>query len=152
MNLNALFLSPDIAAGRQLVERLGKLHLDWAGAQTAGDGAAATRDLFIAEDLVKTATVHQLRAAALIASEPRADRPVPVVPGPDDVAAIVGLDEVLAMLGAYAHACIAVGAGQPAAKREAERAYGPLREALERLFASALVYELHQARARGEAS
>lgn len=152
MNLNALFLGPDISAGRQLVERLGKLHLDWAGAQTAGDAAAATRDLFLAEDLLSTATPQQLRAAVLLTSLPRTDRPVPVVPGPSDVDAVVGLDEVLAMLGAYAHACIAVGAGQPAAKREAEQAYAPLRKALERLFESALVYELHQARARGEAS
>jgi hypothetical protein len=146
MNLSGHILPPDIARAQDMLRLLGKCHREWVGADTAGDRAAADRSADVAFSVLESATLPQLRAAVLIASEPATDRPVPVVLGLQDVSAAIGLDEMLGMLGAYAHACMAVGAGKPAAKREAEQAYKPLRKALEALFENALVYELARAR------
>lgn len=146
MNLNALFIPPDIAAGRQLADRLGKLHLDWAGAAAAKDAAACTRDTFIAEDLLGSATLAQLRAALLIATAPAAAAaPVPVVPGPLDVAAaVIGRDELVALAVAYGQACMAWGGDAQSAEtyRACQRAWRELQAAVERLCHAAPAYEL----------
>lgn len=157
MNLGLHFRESDLTLARTLGERLVVLHLDCRGAVAAEDHAAARRDLDLAVDLVEHATVQQLRAALLITSEPLASTgPVPIVPGMLDrdaaTAAVVTLDEILGLLGAYAHACAGFGAGLPAAKREAEQAYGPLRDALTTLCLGSTVVELDAARGEGRLS
>lgn len=113
MNLADDFRTFDVDAARQLIERLGKLHLDHAGAVAAGDRAAARRDVSLAVDLAEHATLPQLRAAVILASMPTVDRPaVPVVPGPQDRPGLpLTLDEIDALLRRYAQACFDHGRG-----------------------------------------
>jgi hypothetical protein len=88
-----------------LVERLRNAHRMRAdsGATNNARHAAA----IVAQDLVDEASPELLRAALTLAVQPDGGQPpVPVVFGPQDVAAIVGVDEVMALVDVYNFACL----------------------------------------------
>jgi len=142
VNLADEFRTFDVDAARQLIERLGKLHLDHAGAVAAGDAAAARRDVTLAVDLAEHATLPQLRAAVIFTSAPTADRPtVPVVPGPQDrPAPAVTLDEIDALLRRYAQACFEHGRGHG---WHGHQAFDELWQAIQGMHLVAFATDLH---------
>lgn len=114
------------------------------------DHAGAHRMLDLAVSLVDASDRGTLGEALLHATNPASVPPIPVVPGPQDVAAVVGVEELLAMVAAYATGCTDWGRAferKDAARcHEIERAlegsHADLRAALERLCGAVPPVEL----------
>lgn len=102
------------------------------------DGAVVALDLAVS--LVDAADVL-LREALLHATNPAHTPPIPVVLGSQDVAAVVGADELMALVRLYATACVERAQNRVAA-HAVVKAYGEVEEAVERLCAAAPTVEL----------
>jgi hypothetical protein len=136
-----------------LVERLRNAHRMRAdsGATNNARHAAAV----IARDLVDEASPELLRAALTLAVQPDGGQPpVPVVFGPQDVAAVVSADDVMGMVAAYSTGCTEWGRAFEVAQRgsgvpnlaechrierQIEATYKKLRAAVDQLARAAYV-------------
>jgi hypothetical protein len=107
------------------------------------DHAGACQALDLACSLLDAASHRELREAVLHATNPAHTPPIPVVLGPQDVAAVVGLNEVDALITAHSQAVMAYASKPtPDAGRACQRTYRELRDAVEALCKAAPTYEL----------
>jgi hypothetical protein len=110
--------------------------------------AGACLALDLAVSLLDAASQPELREAVLHLTNPANVPPVPVVLGPQDVAAVVSLDEITALITAYGQASMAYGNGASQdGARACQRTFRELRGAVERLCLAAPAYELGGGRA-----
>jgi hypothetical protein len=136
-------------AARDLVTRLRALQDRRHQPTQAKDHVAAHTALDLAVSLVDPADLTLLREALLHATNPASVPPIPVVFGPQDLAAVVGVDELLALVAAYATGRTEWGRAHErkdlatchATERQLEAAYRKLRAAVEQLCRAVPVAE-----------
>lgn len=129
-------------SARDLVTRLRALQDRRHQLTQAKDHVGAHAALDLAVSLIDPADPTLLREALLHATNPASVPPIPVVFGPEDLAAVVGVDELLAMVQLYAQASIAWSRQpSPDAEDMCRKAHAALRTAFELLCRAAPVAE-----------
>lgn len=136
--------------GKDLVRRLRALQERRHALTAAKDHVGAHQALDLAVSLIDPTDLPTLREALLHATNPAHTPPVPVVLGPQDVAAVVGVEEIMSLVYVYSTGCTYWGRAferrdlktAHEVERRLEAAHRELKAAVERLCAAAPTVEL----------
>jgi hypothetical protein len=130
-----------MSPARELVRRVRALQVRRHALTAAKDHTGAVGALELAVSLLDAASRAELRDAVLHATNPANTPPVPVVLGPQDVAAVVSRDELLALVRTYGQACYSL-ARREVSQADCGRTLAAVAEAVEKLCQAAPTYEL----------